>query len=187
MSQSIHVVGFAGSLRKQSFNRALLEEAITLLPKNMTLENVDLAPLPLFNADIEAEGVPESVHYFREHLAAGDAFLIASPEYNYSITGVLKNAFDWASRSYPNSPSPLNGKPLAIMGAGGGSGTLRSQMHLRDILLHNNMHPLNKSLLVADAWKQFDENLRLKDQKMRQRLQNLLEDLGDWTRQLQNL
>jgi len=185
MSEPVHVVGFAGSLRKRSYNRALLRAASELTPDGLTLDSVDLAPVPLFNAELEVDGPPPPVLRFREQLAAADAFLIASPEYNYSVTGVLKNAIDWASRAYPGAPSPLDGKAVAIMGAGGGMGTLRSQLHLREILLHNDMHPLNRpAVYVARAGNFFDDDLYLTDDDLRERLANMLIALRDWSRRL---
>src|SRR5436190_1845239 len=111
MTNLIHVLGFSGSLRKASYNTALLRNASDLLPEGMTLEIFDLTPLPFFNADVEAVGIPEAVQQFKEQIAAADALLIASPEYNHSVTGALKNAIDWASR--PVGHSVLNGKPMA--------------------------------------------------------------------------
>ncbi len=150
MTSPIRVLGFSGSLRKGLYNTALLRAASELLPEGMTLGIFDLSPIPLYNGDVEVAGAPESVQNFKARIAAADALLIATPEYNYSIPGVLKNAIDWASR--PPKDSPLNGKPLAMMGAGGLLGTVRAQMHLRDILLHNNVLVLNKpEVYVARA------------------------------------
>ncbi len=128
MSRPVRVLGFAGSLRKGSYNRALLRAAGQLAPEEMSLEVFDLSPIPLYNADIEAAGVPEPVHEFKERIAAADALLIVTPEYLYSVPGVLKNALDWASRLPKDSP--LNRKPVAITGAGGLFGTVRAQGHL---------------------------------------------------------
>lgn len=114
MASAVHILGFSGSLRKGSFNTAFLRVASQLLPPDVTLETFDLAPIPLYNGDVEAAGFPEAVVRFKQRIAAADALLIATPEYNYSIPGVLKNAIDWASR--PPKDSPLNGKPVAFMG-----------------------------------------------------------------------
>jgi chromate reductase, NAD(P)H dehydrogenase (quinone) len=183
-NKEIHVLGFAGSLRQKSYNKALLRAAATMLPKNMTLECIELDDIPLFNADVEAAGVPEPILHFYDRIRAADALLIASPEYNYSVTGVLKNALDWASRQ-GNETAPLDGKTAAIMGAGGMYGTIRSQLHLREILAHNEVHVLHQSLMLARGWTHFDDDLNLTNEKSRQRLEKLLLALRDWTVRLQ--
>ena len=183
MTTSIHVLGFAGSLRKGSYNRAILRAAAELAPAGMSLETFDLSPIPLYNADVEAMGEPEPVQRFKERIAAADALLIATPEYNYSIPGVLKNALDWASR--PSKGSPVNGKPVAIMGAGGMFGTVRAQQHLRLIAVHNDMHVLNKpEVYISRPWEKFDDDGHLADEPTRERIRALLEALAAWTRQL---
>jgi chromate reductase len=182
----IHVLGFAGSLRQNSYNKALLRAAEQLVPNDMAFENYDLAAIPLFNADVEAVGTPDSVLHFRDRIRAADALLIATPEYNYSVTAVLKNAIDWASRGKPDS-SPLNDKPVAIMGAGGGGGTVRAQMHLREILMHNrNYVVISPQVMVARAGQYFDDNLNLTDAAIGERIHRLLVSLADLTRRLQN-
>jgi chromate reductase len=180
---AIHVLGFSGSLRQGSYNSALLRAAAEMLPPDMTLEIFDLQPIPLYDGDVEKAGVPEAVQHFRQRIAAADALLIACPEYNYSVTGVLKNAIDWASRP---PDSPLNGKPLAMMGAGGGFGTVRAQNHLRQIVLHNDMMALNApQLTVSRAFEHFDEEGRLTSERYRQQLADLLRALDTWTKRLQ--
>lgn len=179
----VHVLGFAGSLRKSSANRGLLRAAAELLPKDVTLEIFDLTPIPLYNWDVEAAGTPEPVKLFRERIAAADALLIATPEYNYSFPGVLKNAIDWASR--PPRDTPLAGKPIAMMGAGGGAGTARAQMALRQVAVFTNMLPLNKpEVMVQQAFEKFDSDGNLTDETVRPRIQALLEALAAWTRRL---
>jgi len=180
----IHVLGFSGSLRKASYNAALLRAAAELLPEKMSLEIFDLSPIPLYNNDIEVAGVPEAVQNFKARIKAAEALLIVTPEYNYSIPGVLKNAIDWASR--PPRESPLSGKPLAMMGASGGaSGTMRAQMHLRQVCVFTNMLPLNKpEVYVTKAAEKFDAEGRLTDEATRQRIRELLTALRDWTRKL---
>lgn len=181
----IHTLAIAGSLRRKSYNRALLCNAQHLLPEDMTLEIYDLDDIPFYNSDVEREGIPTAVQHFHDRLAAADALLIATPEYNFSVPGVLKNALDWASRKGVRDESPINGKPVAIIGAGGGMGTVRAQMHLRDILIHNDLKVLGKpALMVSRAWSEFDENGKLINPEMRERLQNVLIGLRDWTRQL---
>ncbi len=173
------IVGFSGSLRKSSYNSALLHAAAELLPPGVTLEIIDLAPLPMFNQDFE-KPFPEAVNAFRSQLAQADALLIASPEYNSSITGALKNALDWASRS---PQPPLQGKPVAIMGASTGNfGTLRAQLHLRQILTHVGALPLGKpEVLVARAEQAFDADGKLVDTAARGFLRDLLLALAKWS------
>jgi len=184
MVTPIHVLGFAGSLRKGSYNRGLLRAAAELLPEGMTLETFDLIDIPLYNGDIEAQGLPEPVQRFRERIAAVDALLIATPEYNHSISGVLKNAIDWVSRP-PNQP--LNGKPVAIMGGGGVFGSVRAQIHLRYLLVSLNMAQLNKpEVLIPNIAEKFDENITLIDSDIHQRIRTMLEALANWTRKLRD-
>ena len=180
MNATVHVVGFAGSLRRGSYNKAALRAAAEMLPAGLTLETADLAPIPLYNGDLEAEGLPKPVAEFKTRLAAADALLIVTPEYNYSVPGVLKNAIDWASRT--GETSPLYRKPAAIMGAGGPFGTLRAQQHLRQLLLHNDVLVLGKpEVYITDAWEKFDQTGRLIDERSRERIQALLLALREWT------
>jgi chromate reductase len=176
----IHVLGIAGSLRKGSFNRALLRAAVELVPEGVTLEEFDIAPIPMFNADLLAAGYPAPVEEFRKRIAASDALLFVTPEYNYSIPGVLKNAIDWASR--PPDP-PLQDKPAAMMGATPGAlGTVLCQHHLRQTFVFNNMHPLSKpQVYVSRATDKFDAAGRLTDEDTRKRVRELLEALKAWT------
>jgi len=180
----IYVLGFSGSLRKNSYNTRLLAAASELLPEGMTLETFDLSSIPLYNDDVRAVGFPKSVQRFRERIAAADALLIATPEYNYSIPGVVKNAIDWASR--PPDP-PLNGKPVAIMGASTGNfGTVRAQMHLRQVCVFCNMFPVNRpEVLVMRAQEKFDTDGRVVDETTRGFVRDLLIALTNWTLRLQ--
>lgn len=184
--RDVKVLGFAGSLRKGSFNKAALRAAEELLPPGMTLEIHDLAAIPLFNEDVEREGTPDAVLKFRERIAAADALLIATPEYNYSLPGVLKNAIDWASR--PPFQSPLIGKPVAIMGASPGYfGTVRAQYHLRQVCVILNMYPLNgPEVFISGAASKFDEAGRLTDAMFRDSITKLLQALQEWTIRLRN-
>jgi chromate reductase, NAD(P)H dehydrogenase (quinone) len=183
MPTEVHVLGISGSLRKGSFNSGLLQAALKLLPEGMSLELYDLAGIPLYNEDVLTVGIPPAVAHFKSHIAAADALLIATPEYNFSIPGVLKNAIDWASR--PIQDSPLNDKPLAIMGAGGVMGTTRAQYHLRQVAVFTNMHPLNRpEVAVTLARTKFDANGNLTDEATRQAVRKLLAALADWTRRL---
>jgi len=181
----IHVLGFSGSLRKASFNTAALRAAREVLPDDMTMETFDLSGFPLYNEDVREQGFPEIVLQFGARIAAADALLIATPEYNYSIPGVLKNAIDWASRL---PEKPLNEKPLAIMGASNGNyGTARAQYHLRQACVFNNMHPINKpEVLITRAQEKFDAEGKLTDQSTRDVIRKMLESLAVWTRRLKN-
>src|SRR5512140_3319868 len=167
--EPLHFLGFAGSLRKGSYNRALLRAAAELLPEGVELEQFDISPIPLYNADVEAQGFPEPVRIFRERIRAAAAILIVTPEYNYSIPGVLKNAFDWASRP---PDRPFNDKPVAILGASpGGFGTILSQHHLRQTFVFTNMHPLmNPQVYVSKAAEKFDAEGRLTDAETRKKV-----------------
>ena len=184
MTRPIHVLGLAGSLRKGSYNVALLGAARDLLPDGMTLEGFDLAPLPMFNEDLEAGGFPAPVVQLHERIKAADAILFVTPEYNHSIPGVLKNAIDWASR--PTKGAPVNDKPGAILGASTGMmGTARAQAHLRVVRAYLNMHLLGQpEVYVGQARDKFDASGRLTDQDTRRRVGDLLTALGGWTERL---
>jgi chromate reductase len=177
------VLGIAGSLRAGSFNKALLRAAVELAPAGMTIEIFDIAPIPLYNADVEAVGFPPSVREFRKRIAAADALLIATPEYNYSFPGVLKNAIDWASRP---PERPMTEKPVAIMGASdGGFGTVRGQLHLRQLFVTLNMRPIQKpEVLVSHVDEKVDASGRLTDEKTRESIEKLLAALAGWVAQL---
>jgi chromate reductase len=178
----ILILGISGSLRRGSYNTGLLYAAAELLPEHLRLDLFDLAPVPIFNQDLEMDA-PEPVRALKAHVAAADALLIATPEYNSSIPGVLKNAIDWASR--PRKDTPLQGKPLAIIGAGGRLGSARAQLHLRQIAAHLDMHPLNRpELMVAFASEKFNADGRLIDPQVREQLAAVLEALAAWTRRL---
>jgi chromate reductase len=186
MPDKIHLLGFAGSLRQGSYNRALLRAAEELLPEGVTLETFDISPIPLYNDDVRLQGDPESVRLFKERIAAADALLVVTPEYNFSIPGVLKNTIDWASR--PPDSSPLRGKPVGVMGASTGLfGTVRAQAHLRQVFLFNDMHALSQpQVMVARAQEKFDEQGRLTDEATREHVRKLLEALAAWTVRLRD-
>lgn len=183
MSQKISILGFAGSLRKGSYNKSLLRAALEMLPADAKLDIFDLEGIPPFNQDLENQP-PEKVKEFKAKIRAADAILIATPEYNYSIPGVLKNAIDNASRPYGDNP--FDGKPVAIMGASIGMlGTARAQYHLRQSLVFLNMYPLNQpEVLVSFAQEKIDQNGKLTDQKTREKIRELVEALVIWTRKL---
>jgi chromate reductase len=128
------IIAFSGSLRKGSFNRLLLQKLITYAPSSVTFDLFDISPIPLYNEDLEQESFPDSVNQFKNRIRESDGVLIVTPEYNYSIPGVLKNALDWASR--PPTDIPFIGKPGAILGTSISQfGSLRSQLHLRQVML----------------------------------------------------
>ena len=176
-SSTAHILGLSGSLRKRSYNTALLRAAADIAPDDMKVEIFPLAGMPMFNADLEAEGHPREVSELRAAIAASDALLIATPEYNWSTTAVLKNAIDWISR---RPDSPLNGKPAAILGAGGRFGTLRAQLHLREILAHNQVRLVASPQVYVDTPDtRFDDDLRLHNDKFRRQVERLLLALGE--------
>ncbi|HET9984912.1 MAG TPA: NADPH-dependent FMN reductase [Longimicrobiales bacterium] len=182
---TLRVLGIAGSLRKGSYNRALLRTAVELAPDGMTIEVYDrLREIPPYDQDQDAAGQPEVVLDLKRRIREADALLIATPEYNYGIPGVLKNAIDWASR--PPKDTPLAEKPAAIMGASVGiGGTIRAQLALRQAFLFTNTHPVQKpEVIVAEAAQKFDAELRLVDPAAREFLRQLLESLATWTRRL---
>ena len=181
--ENIHVLGISGSLRKGSYNTRLLVAASELLPEGMILETFDLSPITLYNDDVRVVGFPKPVQQFRERIAAADALLFATPEYNFSIPGALKNAIDWASR--PPDP-PLNGKPIAIMGASTGNfGTARAQLSLRNTLAYLDAYVLARpEVAVFRAAERFDAAGELVDEAARELVAQLVAGLVDWTRQL---
>jgi chromate reductase, NAD(P)H dehydrogenase (quinone) len=183
MSEAVRVLGISGSLRKASFNTALLRAAIALAPAGVHIEVANIATIPLYDDDVRAQGFPESVAKLRDQIAASDALLVVTPEYNYSVPGVLKNAFDWASR--PPQP-PFAGKALAIMGASTSlGGTMRAQYHLRQIAVFLDMHPLNKpEIFVRSAASAFDAEGRLTDETTRKLISQQLEALASWVHRL---
>jgi len=179
--QTISVLGFAGSLRERSYNRALLRAAQALAPEGMAIEIFDLTGVPLYNADIEALGDPEPVATFKAAIRRADALLIACPEYNHGVPGVLKNAIDWASR--PPRSAVLDRKPIALIGASPGmTGTARGQSQLRQAFEFTNSYALPQpEMLVARAHEKFDTQGQLTDQETREHLRRLLGALAVWT------
>jgi chromate reductase len=179
----ISILGFAGSLRKQSFNKAILRVAAKLELPDVAIDVFDLEGIPPFNQDLEND-LPDKVKDFKARIKAADAILIATPEYNYSIPGVLKNALDWASR--PPADNSLEGKPVGIMGASMGMmGTSRSQYHLRQCFVWLNMYPLNKpEVMVPVAQDKVDQEGNVTDAKTREKIAELIEALADWCRRL---
>ena len=183
MEKKIKILGFAGSLRKASYNRSLLRAALELVPEDASLETFDLKGIPPFNQDFENQP-SERVKEFKARIKAADAILIATPEYNYSIPGVLKNAIDCASRPYGDNA--FEHKPVAIMGASiGMSGSAKAQYHLRQCFVFLTCFALNQpEVMVPFAQEKFDEDGNLKDPKIREKIRELLESLIAWTRRL---
>jgi chromate reductase, NAD(P)H dehydrogenase (quinone) len=181
---TLAILGISGSGRKRSYNSALLEAAKQLLPKDATLEIVDVSRLPLYNQDLEHD-LPEAVKELKKKIRDADAILIATPEHNYSITAVLKNAIEWGNR--PPRDAAWNGKPAAVISASTSlRGGVRAQLHLRQIMIDLDMYPINRPLLlVANAKDKFDENLKLTDEESLQTLRDVLSSLVEWTRKLQ--
>ena len=179
MSERIKIVGMSGSLRRDSYNSALLRLAPAVVPETAELELISLADIPFYNGDVEKEGFPTPVAEFRAKLGTADALLISTPEYNSSVPAVLKNAIDWASRG-PNSP--LSGKTAAVMGGGGGFGSHRAQQHLRDVLRNTGVLELpSPPVKIRNIWDQFDDNLALLDPRIKDRVGRLLSSLVSWT------
>jgi chromate reductase, NAD(P)H dehydrogenase (quinone) len=178
------ILGIAGSLRKQSFNRSLLRAAQELAPEGARIETFELDGIPAFNQDEEGDP-PAKVAELKQRIRSADAILFVTPEYNYSVPGVLKNAIDWASRPYGDSA--WNEKPVAIMGASVGTiGTARAQYHLRQMFVFLNMYAVNQpEVMVSNAHKQFDQDGKLTDETAKKLIRQLLEELVSWTRRLQ--
>ena len=178
------VLGVSGSLRKDSYNTAALRAVQELAPAGMTVEIFDIGGFPLYNDDVRlGAGYPPVVAEFRAKIAASDAVLFASPEYNYSISGVLKNALDWASRP---PDQPFNEKPVGIMGVSSGMlGTSRAQYHLRQCMVFLNAYPVNRpEVMINMAKDKFDAQGRLLDGATRGFVRDMLVSLAAWSRRL---
>jgi chromate reductase len=177
------VLGIAGSLRRDSFNRGLIRAAQELAPDGMTIDTIDLLAIPPYNFDTEGT-LPAPVAALKARIRAADAVLIATPEYNFSVPGILKNAIDWAARPYGDSA--WEAKPVALMGASVSSiGTARAQYHLRQTLTALNCYTLNRpEVLIGAASQKFDSAGNLTDPKSRELIARLLTALAAWTRKL---
>lgn len=184
MSKPVRVLGIAGSLRRESYNRAALRAATQLVPDGATIDIFELDGIPGFNQD-EEQNPPVKVVDLKRRIREADAILIVTPEYNYSVPGLLKNAIDWASRPYGDSA--WNGKPAAIMGASiGAIGTARAQYHLRQMFVFLNMYPINlPEVMIGNASERFDANGNLTDDATKEFIRQLLQNLVDWTRRTQ--
>src|SRR5438128_9211278 len=178
---TISVLGICGSLRKASYNMATLRTAIALKPAGMAVTVADISQIPPYNEDVRAQGFPPPVETLRRQIAAADALLFACPEYNYSMSGVLKNAIDWASRP---PDQPFAGKPVAIIGpAAGMAGSARAQGDLRRSCVFLDMHPLNKpEVLIGQAQTKFDADGNLLDEVARNLIRDLMANLAAWAR-----
>ena len=183
MIRQVRILGIAGSLRRESYNRAVLKAARRLVPEDATIKIFELDGIPGFNQD-EEQNPPAKVVELKKRIREADAVLFVTPEYNYSVPGVLKNAIDWASRPYGDSA--WNGKPAAIMGASiGAIGTARAQYHLRQMMVFLNMFPLNQpEVMIGNASERFDVDGNLKDDETKEFIRQLLQGLVKWTRRI---
>ncbi|HEY2802223.1 MAG TPA: NAD(P)H-dependent oxidoreductase [Chthoniobacterales bacterium] len=183
MNEKLFILGIAGSLRQTSYNRGALRAAFQLVPEGATMEIFELSGIPSFNQD-EEQNPPARVAEFKRKIREAEAILFVTPEYNYSVPGVLKNAIDWASRPYGDSA--WDGKPAAIMGASvGGIATARAQYHLRQIMVFLNMFPLNRpEVMIGNAAERFDADGNLTDEATKEYIRKLLRNLVDWTRRI---
>ena len=184
MNKPVRIFGVAGSLRKESYNRLALHAAVQLLPPDAALDIFELDGIPGFSQD-EEQNPPAKVVDLKKRIRAADAVLFVTPEYNYSVPGVLKNAIDWASRPYGDSA--WSEKPAAIMGASVGNiGTARAQYHLRQIMVFLNMFPINQpEVMIGNAATRFDKEGNLTDESTKEHIRKLLQNLVSWTRRLQ--
>jgi chromate reductase len=183
VNEQISILGFAGSLRERSYNRALLRAAVELVPNSAKLEVFELDAIPPFNGDLESSP-PETVKEFKRKVKTANAILIVTPEYNYSVPGVLKNAIDWASRPYGDNA--FQGKPVAMMSASTGMlGGARAQYHLRQSFVFLDMHPVNKpEVFVTFAPQKFDDKGKLTDEQTKELMGQLLDNLVAWAKKL---
>ena len=178
------ILGIAGSLRQDSFNKAALRAAQKLVPQGTTLEIFDIDGIPLFNQDDE-KSPPAKVVELKRRIREADAILFCTPEYNYSVPGVLKNAIDWASRPYGDSAWAK--KPVAVMGASVGAlGTARAQYHLRQMFVFLDMYAVNQpEVMIAGASQRFDAQGNLTDETSRKLIQQLLQNLVGWCQRVE--
>ncbi|QTF08223.1 NAD(P)H-dependent oxidoreductase [Brenneria izadpanahii] len=162
--ENINLVGISGSLRQKSTNKGLLRAAQSVLPENVSLNIADLSDVPFYNSDIAAQ--PESVQHIVQQVKKADGLVFACTEYNYSMAPALKNILDWLSRD--EDQTLLAGKPVAIMGSGGGMGTSRAQYHLRQVCVFLDLRPLNKPEVFSNAYSDsFDADGNLIDDRIK--------------------
>jgi chromate reductase, NAD(P)H dehydrogenase (quinone) len=185
--EDLRILGLAASLRRASFHRGIVRAAHEVAPERMSCEGFDLGTIPYFNQDVEDRGNPEPVQELREKIRAYDAVLIATPEYDYAIPGVLTAALDWCLRSR-HDPTPFRHKPVGIAGASpGGGGTARGQMVLRQVLLHPPAYVMfEPQMLIPFSRQKFDPDTGdLVDEETREKLRRFLEALAEWTRRFE--
>jgi len=182
----MRIAGIAGSLRRASYNRGLVRAAASTAPKGVFFDVLDPGSLPLYNQDVEDAGEPAAVVTFKQAIAAADALLVATPEYNHGIPGVLKNGIDWGSR--PRQSSPLTDKPVAITGASPGRGsTARAQAQLRETFVFTGACVMPQpELLVGAAASLFDRDGNLVDEGIRASIEELVAALRAWTIRLRS-
>lgn len=185
MNETVKILGIAGSLRRESYNRSALKAAIDLVPEGVEIETFELNEIPVFNQDDEY-APHHSVTEFKRRIREADAILIVTPEYNYSIPGGLKNAMDWASRPYGDNS--WDGKAVAVMGASIGIfGTARAQYHLRQTFINLNVFTVNQpEVMIGSAHERFDEQGNLKDEKTKELISELLRNLVSLSRTIKN-
>lgn len=184
-AQQLEILGIVGSLRREPYNRKLMREAARIAPQGMNITIFeDLGSIPPFNQDVEEEGYPEPVQRLKRAIQQADGILVATPEYNYNVPGVLKNAIDWASR--PAGESPLEGKPAAVIGASmAKAGTARAQLALRDSFVFTQTPVLpGPEVLVYSAHEQFDSTGKFTEDATRDFLHGLLERFEGFVRDL---
>lgn len=193
MSEALHIVVLSGSARKDSVNKKLAHAAANLIEGDdikLTLVEWDDYQFPMYHGDLEArQGMPENAQKFKDLLISADALVIATPEYNSSVTPLLKNAIDWASRPAPDEPPLIafRGKVAALMAASpGGLGGIRVLVHLRDILGNIGMHVLPDQVTISGAYDKFDDNNNLNDDSKKSQVQNLVNNAVDLARRLKD-
>lgn len=183
--RDFHILGVSGSLRKASYNSAALRAAQELAPGSTVITLADISAIPMYNGDVREQGLPPTVESLVEQVASADAVLIATPEYNYTIPGVLKNAIDWVSKA---PDQPFRNKPVAVMGASMGAiGTARAQYDLRKVFVFLDAHVLNQpEIMIAAAHTRFDASGHLTDEMTRTLIGKQIVALKDWALRLRD-
>lgn len=181
--QNLKVVAIAGSLRRSSFNAGVLRAAQRLAPEGLTIDIADISTIPPYNEDVRINGFPPPVEDLRNRIKAADGLLIATPEYNYSVPGVLKNAIDWASRP---PEQPFDGKPIGVLGASiGAHGSAKAQYHLRQMFIYLNGHIMNRpEVMIPGAGQKFNEQGDLTDSQTLEFLTAYLNAFKNWVKRI---